>query len=584
VSADAKTALDRYSEALKLQQAGQFAEAETIYRALLEELPNDHAVLNVLGVLLAQRGGVDEGAALLRRAIEIDPSASQYRMNLALAYANAGRRTEAAQAFGDLGNFWQVQGHVAESLAAYDGALKVMPNHAAILSNRGSALNRLGRYDEAIQTLRQALAVDPELPEGHNNLGSALFGQGKFEAAVDAFEAALRLRPDYPDALNNLGLALQQLGANTEAVAAIRRALQIVPDSAEAAVNLGNAFLSLRDLDQAVASYRRAIAARPDYALAHWNLALALLAAGRYSEGWREYEWRWRWPEFGETARQFAVPEWRGESPEMVGGKLLITAEQGLGDTIQFCRYLPLLARRGYRVIAEVQRPLHTLLWFSFARDGIAVIPRGETPQHIEGDLAFAAHAPLGSLPLLFGTEFDRIPAEVPYLSADPERVRRWRARLGSGYRVGIAWAGRGRHRHDGERSIDLESLAPLAAVPGVRLYSLQKGFAERAIAATGLPVEPLGEELVDLAETAAVMMVLDLVVTVDTAVAHLAGALGRRAWVLIPSLPDWRWLDRRADSPWYPTLRLYRQDRSGDWDEVIARIADDLRVAAGRF
>jgi len=427
VSVDVKTPLDRYSEAVKLHQAGQLAEAETIYRGLLEELPNDRAVLNVLATLLAQcrHRHADDGAALLRRAVEIPP------------------------------------------------------------------------------------------------------------------------------------------------------------DFAEAALNLGNAFLSLRDLDQAIASYRRAIAARPDYALAHWNLALALLADGRYSEGWREYEWRWRWLEFGEAARQFAVPEWRGENPEMVGGKLLITAEQGLGDTIQFCRYLPLLARRGHQIIAEVQRPLHTLLWFSFAREGIAVIPRGETPQHIEGDLAFAAHAPLGSLPLLLGTEFENIPSEVPYLSADPERVRRWRGRLKGGYRVGIAWAGRGQHRHDRERSIELESLAPLAAVPGVRLYSLQKGFAERAIAATGLPVEPLGEELVDMAETAAVMMVLDLIVTVDTAVAHLAGALARRAWVLVPSVPDWRWFDRRADSPWYPTLRLYRQDASGEWDTVIANMTDDLRMVA---
>jgi Flp pilus assembly protein TadD len=500
-----------FAEAVRQHQAGDLGKAEALYRALLPQRPGHADLLHLLGVVVSQSGRPAEGAALMRQAIALNPTAPDYYLNLGNASGAAGLTAQASDAYNDLGNLWQRQDRFTDAIAAYDKALALAPDHARALNNRGAALHRLGRYEEAM--------------------------------------------------------------------ASAGRALDLQPDFADAAVNLGNALDGSGRRAEAIESFRRALTLRPDMALAHWNLALALLSEGQYAEGWREYEWRWRWPEFSEPERRFAQPIWRGEPADALGGRLLVTAEQGFGDTIQFCRYLPLLARRGYTVIAEVQRPLHTLLWSSFAADGIAVIPRTDTPLVVEGAPAFAVHVPLLSLPERFGTELATIPTPAPYLRADPTRAERWRRRLDGDFRVGLVWAGRPEHVKDRERSIALAAFAPLCAVPGVRFYALQKGPADQDIDASGLPITALGEDLFDFAETAAAVMALDLVIGVDTAVMHLAGALGKPGWVLLSKVPDWRWLRDRTDTPWYDTLRLYRQTKLGDWDEVIDRATQDLKA-----
>jgi Flp pilus assembly protein TadD len=471
-------------------------------------------------------------------------------------------------------------GRLPQAQAAYRQILTIDPAHADAHQNLGVALGALGRMMEAEASFREALRLRPNYPEGHASLGAALTDLGRPAEAEASCREALRLRPNYPEAHYNLGVALRDLGRPAEAEASCREALRLRPNYPEAHYNLGVALRDLGRPAEAEASFREALRLRPNYPEAHYNLGAALLLAGRFEEGWKEYEWRWKSKTFTTTTvippRDFSAPLWRGEA---IGGRtILLHAVQGLGDTLQFCRYAPLMVG-GAGIILEVQAPLVRLL--SRLPGVEEIVARGDRLP------PFDLHCPLMSLPDAFGTTLDTIPAATPYLSADPALAANWQERLVGldGLRIGLAWAGEQRAVVDRRRSIALKALAPLGEVSGVSFVSLQKDgpAAQAADPPHGMMLHDFTADLHDFEDTAALIVNLDLVISVDTSVAHLAGALGKPVWLLNRFDTDWRWLLNRDDSPWYPTLRQFRQPRPGDWNSAICAARDALqRLMAG--
>ena len=547
------------------------------------------------GVVLRVRDALAQGAAARNPAgPELapagDPAQAELLNNLGCERDGAGRHLEAIE--------------------CYLGAIALNRRFAAPHYNMGNSLSSLGRGEEAIACYRRALSIDPALPQGWHNLALSLQGGGRLDEAKDALEQAVTLAPDYLEARHNLGelnhargelklaeacfrevlaldprylpswnalgIALQVQDRLDEAVDCYLTALSIKPGYLHALNNLGAASRALGLVDRAVACYQQVLAQDPDYADAHWNLALVQLLLGRFAEGWQGYEWRFS--KVDPVPRQhFPQPLWDGAP--LKGRVILLHAEQGFGDTVQFVRYAPLLARSGAVVLVQCQSGAIAPVIATVP--GVArVLVRGEPLPE------FDCHAPLMSLPHLCGTRPESVPAEIPYLSADPGLVEEWRARMtGSGLRVGLVWAGRKSYKDDGKRSLSLPLFAPLAGLPGVRFYALQVGDGAEQAASP-----PQGMELVDLgagirsfADSAACLANLDLVISADTAVAHLAGALGRPVWVLLPMACDWRWLLTRDDSPWYPSARLFRQSRRGDWGGVLEQVARQLAELARR-
>jgi tetratricopeptide (TPR) repeat protein len=448
------------------------------------------------------------------------------------------------QAWVLLGASCHRQGRVAEAVAGYREAVRLQPGYAGAHSNLGVALRDQGDLDGAIAAYEQALGLNPALADAHNNLGNALGQKGRYEAAEMCFRQALRLKPDYAEAHCNLGNVLRDAGRHAEALACFEQALRLNPGHAES----------------------------------HFNRALEWLRAGNFQAGWPEFEWRWRLKELRPTA--FRQPRWDGAP--LAGKTVLLYAEQGLGDTLQFVRFAPLVRQRGGRVVVACAASLHPLLARTPAIDQLAAL--GEPLPD------FDVQAPLLSLGGVLGITLANLPAEVPYLFPDPALVERWRPEVADapGFKVGIAWQGNPGQRVDRWRSFPLRVFSPLARMPGVRLFSLQKGpGTEQLRDVPGWGITDLGGRLDEgtgaFMDTAAVMKHLDLVITCDTAVAHLAGGLGVPVWVPLPAAADWRWLLGRDDSPWYPTLRLFRQTRLGDWAEVFERIAVELPRAGAR-
>ncbi|HWK47275.1 MAG TPA: tetratricopeptide repeat-containing glycosyltransferase family protein [Stellaceae bacterium] len=507
-------------EGLGHHQAGRLAEAEMCYRRLLAIDPDHPDGLHLLGVVAYQAGQPDEAAALIGRAIDRLPLIADYHSNL------------------------------------------------------GNALVAMGRLAEAELCYRTALRLKPDFPEAHNNLGNTVRDLDRPAEAVACYRAVLRLLPNYALAHNNLGNALRDLGRSDEAEGCYREALRLRPELAEAHNNLGIALRDRARLDEAEAAYRMALALRPDYPEAHHNLATLLLLAGRLTEAWPEYEWRGLVKGNGyPSARGFPHPRWGGE---VLGARvLLVHAEQGFGDTLQFCRYVPLAGARG-RVVLEVPGGLVRLV------SGLPGVERVVATGDALPD--FDVECPLLSLPGVFGTTLETIPASVPYLAADPTAVAMWRARLAAlpGLRVGLVWAGDPRRYMGGglaidrRRSLVLEQLAPLVGIEGVSFVSLQKGEAAAQACPEGLVLHDWTGELGDFADTAGLVAALDLVISVDTSVAHLAGALGKPVWLLNRYDTCWRWLLGRDDSPWYPSLRQFRQTKPGEWGAVL----DAVRTA----
>jgi len=541
---------------------GRPAEAEAALRLALQLQPASAAIHNRLGAVLCDLGRTEEGAGHLREVARLRPDDPGAHCNLAVALVALDRREEAE--------------------ARYREALRLDPEHLGALNNLGTCLCALGRPGEAEAVLKQAVRLAPELASVHRNLGGALFELGRLDEAETAARQALRLRPDAAADHNSLGTILSAQGRPAEGEACFREALRRAPGDPEAQGNLGLALLNQCRATEAEEALRAALPTSRAYAETQVTLATALLLSGQLEEGWEAFEWRWRTKYMAPGERGFSAPRWRGEPIE--GKTLLLHAEQGHGDTLHFCRYAALLGA-GARVVLEVQPALAPLMG---TLDGVSqVVARGETLP------AFDLHAPLMSVAHAFGTTLETIPNATPYLRAAASDAARWAKRLAplSGLKVGLVWAGEPRTEApalaavDRRRSVTLAGLAPLAGVAGVSFVSLQKGgpAAQAAEPPPRLTLHDFTGELDDFADTAALIEALDLVISVDTSVAHLTGALGKPVWLLNRFDTDWRWLLGRDDSPWYPTLRQFRQRSPGDWASVIEAVREALRsLAAG--
>lgn len=544
-----------------MHRAGDVAGAEGIYRQLLDVHPNDADVLESLGVLLLQTGRLESAGAFLRRSAQSPAPKASRHVNLAEYYRRSGQYESAiaslnqalalapnlAVAHNNLGITLAESGESAAAVAAYQRAIGLKPDYAEAHANLANALSDAQQFDAAVASAARAVALSPRFAAGHNSLGVALAGLARFDEAAVAYHGAIALDPRYADAWSNLGNALAQSGQFAEALTALRRAVEIDP-----------------------------AAIQP-----HWNYAVELLRAGDFKRGWVEYEWRWKKQDkFPRPAQRFHPT--RFEGPHWVGGPLagksiLLHAEQGFGDAIHFVRYAPRVAALGVRVVVEAHGELKRL--FESVAGVEQVIARGETVPPVE------AHCPLMSLPLAFGSELHSIPAPMPYLRATPADIQRWRDRLaveqrisGRSLRVGLCWAGSPKHSDDADRSIPLQAFAAIAQ-DRVVFISLQKGPAAEQASnpPAGMRLIDLTPDLTDFADTAGLIANLDLVISVDTAVAHLAGALGKPVWVLLRRVPDWRWLIDRRDTPWYPTMTLFRQCRRGEWGQVIEEVSQQL-------
>ena len=460
---------------------------------------------------------------------------------------------------------------LVEALRFLSQALRINSGSAEAMSNLGLALHATGRFEEAVAWYRNALGLAPDHPEILYNLGNACLELGRIDEALASFDAVLAKSPGHVGALVNRGNTLLRFNQPVKAIASYDDALAAMPGHPQILTNRGHALRRLDRPGEALADFEAALAAGPEFAEAHFEAAMTRLGLGDFDAGWKEYEWRWRTGAFSRQRRQLQAPLWLGETP-VCGKTILLHAEQGFGDTIQFIRYAPLLAGRGAKVVCEVQPELQPLL--AQLKD-VTVIAKGEP---LPG---YDLHCPLLSLPLAFGTQLETIPAAIRYLAAPAERLAEWRDRLPQGGpRAGFVWSGQSSHKNDANRSIPLARLAALFEDPPVRCFSLQSDLHDAdGEVLCGLPnLVHLGGAFRDFADTAAVIALLDVVISVDTAVAHLAGALGKPVLILVPHAADFRWLRGRDDSPWYPTAKLFRQPAFGDWDSVIVRLRDELR------
>ncbi len=506
----------KVQQASALYQIGQLAPAQSLLEAVLKKHPKHYDALQLLSAIAFQTKQYQTALCLLERALKNCPSAD--------AYSNRGivlhelRQLEAA-------------------VASYDQAIALQPDNAEAYSNRGNSLKELGQLEAAVASYDRAIALQPTVATIHYNRGNVLRELGQLEAAVASYDRAIALRPSYAEAYSNRGMVFRELG----------------------------------QLEAAVASYDQAIALRPDVADDYWNKSFALLLGGDLVEGWKLYEWRWAADKMKTQKRNFPQPLWLGKE-SLAGKTILLHSEQGLGDTIQFCRYAQFVTDLGAQVILEAPKPLV----------GVLKHLSGVSEVVVEGSPlpAFEYHCPLLSLPLAFKTTVDSIPCPTPYLRAEPGKLAYWTSKLGEkrAPRVGLVWSGRPEHTNDRNRSIGLAAL--LQHLPARFEYvSLQKEVrdSDRLALESGPHVLHVGNELDDFTNTAALCALMDVIISVDTSVAHLSGALGKPTWVLLPFSPDWRWMLNREDSPWYPSVRLYRQPRVGDWDSVLKNVKVQL-------
>jgi tetratricopeptide (TPR) repeat protein len=570
-----------------LAQQGRLDEAETCHRTAMKHRPNDPVAHGNLGNLLRQQGKLDQAAACYQRLVDLDPNCAEAHNDLGVTRQQQQRFAEAMDhyrravnarpdfvyALNNLGGLLTKQNNLDEAVACYRRALAIMPDYAEAHYNLGMALAKQAKLDEAVACYHRALAIKPDYAEAQNNLAIALMEANRLDEAVACYRQSLALRPEHPEAHCNLGLALSKQNNLDEAVACYRRALAIKSDFAQAHNDLGVALVEGNRLEEAVPCYRRALELKPEFADAHYNLAIALLLAGQWAEGWTEFEWRWKCGVLEHPA--VGQPLWTGDS--LAGRTILLHCEQGFGDTLQYIRYAQLVKQQGGRVIVSCPLPLTRLLARCAAVD--RVLAPGERLANADYDV----HAPLLSLPRIFGTTLETVPARVPYLSPDPDLAEQWKHELGenSGLKIGIAWQGNPNFKKDRARSIPLLQFAGIARTPGVRVYSLQMGVGREQLARLGsqTTIIDLGDRLGDFHNTAAIVRNLDLVISSDSAPVHLAGALAVPVWVPIAFAPYWTWMLDREDNPWYPTMRLFRQRRPGDWSDVFARLSAELQI-----
>jgi tetratricopeptide (TPR) repeat protein len=613
--------VDTLRRAIAAHGAGRFDEAEFCCRLILAANKKQFDALHLLGLIHFQRGRFEEAHRVISQAIKVNPRSAKARSNFALVLQQLGRPEDALAsldkslsiepdnllALNNRGHIlWQLK-RPGEALESLDRALAIKPDYADALCNRGNALADLRRLEDALVSYDQALAINSQDAPTLNNRGNVLWALERHEEALHSYDRALGINPQDISSLKDRGAALITLKRGEEALTCFDRALAIKPGDpylvfkrgsalvlanryeealecfdqafavaegdADALDDRGNVLAALQRHAEALASYDHALAIAPDSAKAHWNRALTLLRMGDFDQGWKEYEWRWKvnasWVRSHDFPPQLL---WLGDRP-IEGRTILIHAEQGFGDTIQFARYVPLVAALGAEVILEVQPQLKMLL--SGLEGAAKVIGKGEQLP------PFDLHCPLLSLPLAFKTRLETIPAKTPYVTAAEERAVTWASQLpNSGLpRIGLVWGGNPEFEGDKTRSVGLAPLMPLLSAPGFQFISIQKDLrsGDAEILQKFPQVIYLGDKLKDFSDTAAIMSRLDLTISSDTAPVHLAGALGRPVWVLLQRTPDWRWMLEREDNPWYPSARLFRQRTAGDWDGVIGQVGAAL-------
>ncbi|MDD5176418.1 MAG: tetratricopeptide repeat protein [Sterolibacterium sp.] len=546
-----------YSEAYNnqgsaLQNLGQHENAIASFDRAIEFQPENEFAHNNRGISLQKLGQHIDAIASFDQAILLNNSNGVAHNNRGISLLNLGRHEEA--------------------IVSFNRAIELTPDYFEAFINRGIALPTQERHEEALVSFDRAIVLRPGNGVAHNSRGMSLLHMGRYEEAIACFDRAIELVPNYFEAFNNRGFALPYVGRYEEALDSLDHAIDDQEEDSFDARNIrGNVLRDLKRHEEALESYRQALDLRPEDATAHYNESMCLLQMGNFSEGWKKLEWRWQTERYKKDKRDFPQPLWLGKQ-DLCGRTILLHAEQGLGDTIQFCRYSKLLAAQGATVILEVQPELKSML-INLA--GVSqIIARGELLPD------FDYHCPLLSLPLAFNTRLDSIPAEKCYLRSDPEYLNIWQAKLGRKTlpRIGLAWSGNRLFGNDHNRSIPLSNF--------VKLLSAHAQFIciQKDVRATDSPIlderkdiAQFGTDLHDFSDTAALVDLMDLVISVDTSVAHLAGALGKPVWLLLPFNPDWRWLLDRNDSPWYPSATLFRQSRSNDWNEVFERVLGKL-------
>jgi tetratricopeptide (TPR) repeat protein len=538
-------------QACQAHSRGDLATATRLYRQLVTQEPHHIDALYRLGCIAYRQGRPALARVYLGQAAALHPSAAIHSA---------------------LGDVARTLGDLATATTQYQRAVQLDPRADEVHTRLGDVLQLQGQLEAAADCLEEAIQRMPTSAVAFNNLGLIRHEQGQFEVALQHYRRALQLRPDYAKAHSNLGVLLQAQGQLADAVAHLQHAVRLQPDYVEAYCNLGVILQAQGHVEDAIATFERALQYKPDFVQAHWNRAVAWLLSGNFQQGWREYEWRWRRPD--SPPPPFSQPRWDGTPfPQQT---LLIYAEQGLGDTIQFVRYLPRVAACGKHVVLACQPALVRLLRTCPGVQTLVVKDRSEMACQ-----PFDLYIPLLSLPGLFETTAATIPTDVPYMTAETELVQQWRTRLGAeeDFRIGLVWAGNPSHKNDRNRSCSLATLAPLARFPHLALFSLQTGTAAGQIdqPPPGMVLHDVGRQLGDFADTAAVIAHLDLVITVDTAVAHLAGAMGKPVWTLLPFAPDWRWGQHSVHTPWYPTMRLFRQPAPGAWEAVCQSVVEGL-------
>ncbi|REK12412.1 MAG: tetratricopeptide repeat protein [Planctomycetota bacterium] len=573
---------NKLAQALAVHRAGNLTEAERLYREVVADRPDAADAWHLLGALSVQAGRPAEAVDAIDRAIALNPTNPEYYNHLGAAHGALGNYAQAvehlrravrlapqsASVHYNLGTALRNDGQLEQAVTSFRHAIAADPDSAEAHYNLANTLRELNRLDEAEAAYRAALAIRPRYIKAMINLGNVLGHLDRYDEAIEILRAAVEADPPYARAHLNLGSVLRDAKRYDEAVAVLETAVSLDPHSGEARNNLGTAYQAQARLDEAGACYERAVALNPNLPDARFSLGTHLLRRGELERGFAEYEARWECKSF--SNRTFDQPRWDGSPLE--GRTILLYAEQGLGDTLQFVRYVPLVKQRGGTVVVECQEPLLPIL---AGCEGIdQLVPIGTPPG------AFDVRCPLMSLPGVLGLSMEQL-WRGPYFSPDEERVARWGQQLAEvpGFRVGVCWQGNPKHLFDAQRSFPLAELAPLAAVRPVQLVSLQKGAGTEQLEDSQFKLHELGtwDEDGAFLDATAILSHLDLVVTADTAIAHVAGAMEVPTWIALSAHVDWRWFLDRDDSPWYPSIRLFRQSQLDVWDDVFQRMAEAL-------
>lgn len=605
---------------LNFHRQGDFEQAFKVYQQILSKYPLNFDGLYLSGVIAAQTKQLSLALDLIGKAISVNPNHFSAYLNMGNVLLELNRLNEAIEMFDNAiainpeypeaytnrGVALQELNFLDDALSSYDNAISIDPNYADAYSNRGNVLQELNRLEDALNCYDKAIEIDPKNAEFHSNRGVALQKLNRYVEAISSFDEAIYIHPNYTKALTNRGVALHNLNLFNEAKASFEKAIGIDPEYVDGFSNLGNLHNDLNNLQDALRCYDMAITIKPDFVDAHinrgitlqelkrieeslesfdtaislnsnnaeayWNKSLTLLLSGNFKQGWELYEWRWKRERFSFLKHNFSSTIWNGNQ-NLYGKTILLTTEQGLGDTIQFSRYVKLVKSLGANIILETPKSLMKLL--NTLEDVDRMIEIGEKLPD------FDYHSPLMSLPFAFKTCINSIPYQSAYLFANSEKCKEWNYRLGLKRkpRVGIVWSGSTSHKKDHNRSIPLQKLFPYLSVE-YDFVSLQKEIREEdKHLLTSLSIRHFGDFLEDFSDTAALCELMDLVISVDTSVAHLSGSIGKRTWVLLPYSPDWRWLLDRNDSPWYNSMTLYRQDEKMDWLPVLDKVFDNLNT-----